>query len=132
MIRINELRIGNKVLFRDGLKGNWHKVVVSGIIGSDKISHHPQIWYSSKMLVGSTNDLECIKPIPLTEEILLKCGFKDKLPWEKGNIILDSENRLSVVDSTGYGVIAARNVIYLHQLQNLYFVLTGKELEVKL
>ena len=69
-----------------------------------------------------------VEPIPLTEEWLVKFGFKDNLPWELENLRLDSENRLSIVDSSGYGVIIARNVIHVHTIQNLYHALTGEEL----
>lgn len=90
---------------------------------------HPLTWY--------LNDLE---PIPLTEELLSSFGFNDdSIYWEKqrfpdnrnGVFALDSEHRLHVTDSTGYGIIIAREVKYVHQLQNLYFALTGKELTLE-
>jgi hypothetical protein len=89
----------------------------------------------NRVAVGSDRkvlDLQNSSPIPLTKEILLKAGFLDNNPWEKGNLRLDSENRLIFVDETGYGIIIARNVEFLHRLQNLYFDLIGNELEVKL
>jgi hypothetical protein len=68
------------------------------------------------------------KPIPLTEEILLKnLGFK-KSSWgwikngvniQKGFTLAFSSNKDSI------------EIKYLHQLQNLYFALTGQELEFK-
>jgi hypothetical protein len=65
-------------------------------------------------------------PIELTDDILLKCGFVDN----KINLGL---NNFHV---TTYGLATYGNVgfvcMYLHQLQNLYFVITGKELEVNL
>ena len=76
--------------------------------------------------------IEYCEGVPLTGEVLLKCGFEDDNPWKKDNIRLDSENRLHVVDDSGYGVIIAREVVYLHELQNIIHALTGKELEVKL
>lgn len=74
------------------------------------------------------------QPIKLTEDILLKCGFiKDEFDnWE-------NETRLGLYkpdDFDGYLSIWGDSTVgecyYLHQLQNLYFALTGKELEVRL
>lgn len=73
-----------------------------------------------------------ISGVPLTPDILEKCGFKDELPWKYKNLALDSEGRLSVIDQTGYGIIIARQVKYLHQLQNLFFALVGEELKIEL
>ena len=83
--------------------------------------------------------LKYIEPIPLTEEILLKCGF------EKGYImyfIRICETRCYLRPSYRggyyYGICPyielrdCKTIQYLHQLQNLYFALTGKELEIKL
>jgi len=72
-----------------------------------------------------------IEPIPLTEEWLVKFGFEDNLPWEYKQFRLDDQDRFHVVDQTGYGIIIARGIKYVHQLQNLYFALTGEELPIK-
>jgi hypothetical protein len=69
-------------------------------------------------------------PIPLTEEWLLKFGAKDNLPWELENLRLDCEDRLSIVDDTGYGIIIARDVKYVHRLQNIYEDLKQRPLEI--
>ena len=80
------------------------------------------------------------KPIPLTEEILLKCG------WGKGeyyseyidNVSLKQEvlgynvNAKMLYIETNADIIEINHIHYLHQLQNLYFALTGQELEVNL
>ena len=82
------------------------------------------------------------KPIPLTEDILLKCGFA----WSDidvcYNLLIDRECDTFIIGDNGRdnyycSVINKGNYIgtqtkYLHQLQNLYFCLTGKELEIKL
>jgi len=72
--------------------------------------------------------------IPLTEEILLKCGFR------MDGDVFDDDTRFTVWRNakTFDGFIAdwADKVIcevkYLHQLQNLYFALTQTELTINL
>jgi hypothetical protein len=73
------------------------------------------------------NKMEYIEPIPLTEEWLLKFGFKN--------------NRLGLfdcfkeVEDIGFRIYFIgkhlREVQYVNQLQNLYFVLMGTELIIK-
>lgn len=77
-------------------------------------------------------------PIPLTEEWLLKFGFE--LLCRKStngfkNTIFSMRNpswSLMELDK-GYGVNfwQGNNLLYVHQLQNLYFALTGEELTIK-
>jgi hypothetical protein len=77
------------------------------------------------------------KPIPLTEEWLLKLGFKsDDISWEYskrlGNfyIMYDIEiNSIYINDGSRYdGADIPNEIKHVHQLQNLYFALTGQEL----
>jgi hypothetical protein len=70
------------------------------------------------------------KPIPLTEEWLLKFGFRDNtLAYEIYKQVGDAG--YSLVDDVGDGSIwYVPPVKYVHQLQNLYFALTGTELEL--
>lgn len=65
MISANELRLGNIIncLAKDGF---WYKSVVSGLTNNE-------------ITVGVGIIPSDINPIPLTEQILLKCGF-EKLP----------------------------------------------------
>ena len=88
------------------------------------------------------------KPIPLTEEILLKCGFSctEESGTSKGfsigeNIVtydyLVYLTWLKRIDGKGLDPYPfyrnGRHIVkYLHQLQNLYYALTGEELEVKM
>ena len=82
--------------------------------------------------------LEDLQPIPLTEEWLLKFGFENdgsywrpKDCWHRyvfhqraffTNVLnLEPEG----------GIVPHAQVYYVHQLQNLYFALTGKELTIK-
>ena len=81
-----------------------------------------------------TTNCEDVQPIELTEEILLKCGFvKDEFDnWE-------NETRLGLYkpeEFDGYLSVWGESTVgecnYLHQLQNLYYALTGQELEINL
>lgn len=158
MIAANELRIGNwvnvKVEGKDGLFDGNYQIEE---IRKDVILFNNGIHPAYRMLY----------PIPLTEEILLKCGFEYILPYDKndnwemklGNYKdskedpkLDGKDVLPVFCSSsdliqeGRGAYVAicedsgsylanmhvNEILYLHQLQNLYFALVGKELEVKL
>lgn len=85
-----------------------------------------------------------IKPIPLTEEILLKCGFEWSIQHQahkhkKFKYVIDFYNShpqfnssvcfLNKEHRSGENLICIQ---YLHQLQNLYFALTNEELTVNL
>lgn len=82
-------------------------------------------------------NLNLIKPIPLTEEILLKCGldligtsyFIKQLTCIYFSKPYVEATQLLVKSNSGDKLTS---VMYLHQLQNLYFELTGQELNVKL
>lgn len=71
---------------------------------------------------------ECIHGIPLTPEILEKCGF-----YAEGNIY--AYNRFEVYYNDQLGDFRynrcdgfATSLYYLHHLQNLFFALSGEEL----
>lgn len=87
-------------------------------------------------------DILCKTPtnegVPLTEEILLKCGF-DKYSDHSNEITYLSKDAgyfIQVYDNSVYFGLNyedyRKEVKYLHQLQNLYFALTSEELEVNL
>jgi len=86
------------------------------------------------------HDINCIyknyyhgekyKPIPLTEEWLLKFGFKKwnskGITYSKGVLIIHLRKRGFVINKR---FVEPKHV---HQLQNLYYALTGKELSIKI
>ena len=90
-------------------------------------------------------DIDDISPIPLTEEILLKCNIEDcGMAWS-----LSDEFDIILQESDNKGLWTLANVFvdsysksnylcmgdafqYVHQLQNLYFALTNTELEINL
>lgn len=67
------------------------------------------------------------EPIPLTKELLLKFDWNGYMPLHfNSNFEIDEQGRL-YCNSDYKGV----NVRYVHELQNLYFALTGAELTYK-
>ena len=120
----NELRIGNMVY--KSLKSGQGRTVINPIGCQDIVRIFEDI--------GSFN----YAPIPLTEDILFKCGAT--------SVIFTTNNEISSFDIgdlmfekevNGYCVFGSEWTIgkpfhYLHQLQNLFFCLCGKELTIKL
>tara|TARA_R110000772_G_scaffold186043_1_gene297261 strand:- start:171 stop:569 length:399 start_codon:yes stop_codon:yes gene_type:complete len=130
MIQANELRIGNWVNY----KGN-------------------ECRFSIYDIVNIQDDEDCAsltQPIPLTEQWLIDFGFeKDKDGWysicfftdcvestEKMTISLNLKSfRCAMFDdddrdvlNPSYPCYTSKSIKHLHQLQNLYFALTGIEL----
>lgn len=69
-------------------------------------------------------------PIPLIDEILLKCGFNIHGMHIEGDISLfKSANDNIYPNLSDYD---SPRIQYLHQLQNWVFLLTGKELQIDL
>jgi hypothetical protein len=115
-MKANELRIGNWI----ESKGKQIEVTCVDILN---------YW-----------NTECygVEPIPLTEEWLIKfgvnVGFLDfDSPKLTMSVNLDAKNggynELQIATSGTSDLIIECN--YVHQLQNLYFALTGEELTLK-
>ena len=130
MIKPNELRIGNYVYEK-----YWCNDKRNYILEQLKI----ESIFKSHIVDHLDNAYECnyIIPIPLTEKILLKCGFVldilnngDSPVWLNDNNFYINSKTFQPEDGGFY--ICRYEIKYLHQLQNLYFVLTQKELEIQL
>lgn len=110
-MKANELRIGNFVFFK------------SDITGQEKVMEINWQFFAEDFWIKDS------RPIPLTEEWLLKFGF-EKLKFSIPNAFDNRKIRIKE-DKRGFWISAAYNFILLksvHQLQNLYFALTGEEL----
>lgn len=121
----NELRIGNWVL-----NASSKTPVQVDSICNKGISLFADCCVTGGELevIYSFNDLE---PIPLTEEILEKCGFEKDEPkgwYRKGFMDLFDGNPFHYASGNNL----CPDILYLHQLQNLYFALTGEELNINL
>ena len=100
-------------------------------------------------LVSVDADASMLTPIPLTEEWLLSFGFESNFSENEDGQILTDGWKISVGEGTWLTVetdwscglenpkmdalVLFKNHIikYIHQLQNLYFALTGEELTLK-
>ena len=76
------------------------------------------------------NQIAPPKPIPLTEDILLKCGYW-KLEHKTINFV-NTGHSIWRLDGRFYCEKNGVKINYLHQLQNLYFALTNQELTITL
>ncbi len=128
-----ELRIGNIVYSK-----MFERDRIVGIIGRNNLLSYE---CENGGLDGTIGIIDA-NPIPLTEEWLLKFGF-EKISELEYNIKLGvlisicidiSDYSYAIYDNTGNfnkgayptSLVSSK---YVHQLQNLYFALTGKELE---
>jgi hypothetical protein len=131
-MKINELRIGNYISpLGMGI------TVVEGLCIWDGLIH------SSNFAERGIEDFE---PIPLTEEWLLKFGFEDvdlnmsgsnwlvkeqKGIWRQAIRIAYSERSDEwslTLECVSPPTLSISRLKYVHQLQNLYFALTGEEI----
>lgn len=133
MITANELRIGNYVFELEYLK-------VKSISETGINADANGVNYPFDMLVG----------IPLTTEILEKCGFEmemvdsgfgdidEKIFYKNGVTIFDNTENGGGLDYATYtrykdrGYKSGITIHSIHQLQNLYFSLAGEELTINL
>ena len=120
-MKANELRIGNL------LQG---KIIVQ----VDAILRNKQvrvIGSESAFVVEGKNP--CILPIPITEEMLLKCGF-ECYEFDNGepNQYRFKSRLIVIRNGFFYDYGADVKIEFVHQLQNLYFALTGEELPINL
>ena len=85
--------------------------------------------------------LKNCEPVPLTEEWLIKFGFKyNGWNYDFKNYVFHAQgkNEKGEFFNTEFGIKnngitfnISYNLEFVHQLQNLYFALTGEELTIK-
>jgi hypothetical protein len=120
-MKTTNLRIGNIVLL-DG-----DEIIITGIKGNT-------VWHKDGFDMTGLSGSK-VEPILLTEEWLLKFGFK------KGNQIYPKGFSLLVLNTDFYWGFNLEDKLdcelndvqpinYVHQLQNLYFALAGEELQI--
>lgn len=139
-MKASKLRCGNLVYAQSVHKGRYQNyilnkkkiVIVESILDlveyGGKINNNHDSW---------DYDLENVNGIDLTEEWLLKFGFEQSFEDEENNSIFINgafEVTKHCFKSEFWmdlHLITPNRIRYVHQLQNLYFVLTGNELIIK-
>ena len=131
MIDAKELRIGNLVLCNDEI------ATINELYTSDCY-----LYFSNKKSAPGYSEID---PIPLTEEWLIKFGFKfTKNKWSLSDsgeddwwqsVINPLRTIIYIRRTNEFSIEGDRhmrhpNGKFVHQLQNCYFVLTGKELTI--
>jgi hypothetical protein len=93
--------------------------------------HSDRVYFESVTHDFKSNTISSyIEPIPLTEEWLLKFGFEYNEHGNflsKGGLNYNKGNR----GSWHYCFTGIRQIEFVHTLQNVFFSLTGEELEVE-
>ena len=129
-MKANEWRIGNYIYnyingYRCLCKVN--SIDINGI----------RVWDFIKEVKDDTNQSYTYEtfPIPLTEEWLLKFGFKkDGMYYENEHVQLSkmtAKNGYDYYCSDLDFSVFITEIKYVHSLQNLYFALTNEELCIK-
>jgi hypothetical protein len=139
-MKVNELRIGNIVGFKDRTDF-YARINDISVLGGVHISR----FWEDGTLDDQPEVIEDLTPIPLTEKWLLKFGF-EKTEGMHVNTYKKMIKSISTVEEI-YMIISSKNYYwvgyrynmdlrdvglgelnYVHQLQNLVFALTGEEL----
>ena len=129
-LRANDFRSGNLILHKNEV---W---VINDIHGaSGLITVYPK--GSESLGRRSIHDFQ---PIPLTDEWLIKFGFEADIDGDctLGTILYYGQSRnpykrgkaLWIACDEDYFYDFPTSVQYVHQLQNLYYALTGEELTI--
>ena len=154
-MKIEDLRIGNLVSvnnkqFHPNLKG-----AILRVTGLNERSSNGVIETSVNLECERetySQFIEYIEPIPLTEHLLVDNGF-EKSSHYNAYMHYDLEVIIKANDGKGYWkldhfskihdgklyltseaeyTVSERPIEYIHQLQNIFFILSGKEIDIKL
>lgn len=129
MIPSHELRLGNYVLVEKNLRQ------VSMINDTSSTTRALTGATADKIDENTSQRLELLQPVPLTDAVLRQCNFVYHDYFKFWQLITgEGENRSEMdIDKDGNVLDFMRKPIVkrvasLHQLQNIYFMLKGKEL----
>ena len=125
MIKPTELRLGNCVEY----DGNYYQI--------DSLSWDLPTVDTIEFGIGVV-DYNIINPIPLTEEVLIKCGFNKlgDFKYNKGAFVIERmingdcflvRMYVNITES-----VKVRYINHLHELQNLMYAILGEDLKIDL
>jgi hypothetical protein len=117
----NELRIGNLV--------KWYDVSKVLELHSEK-NEFDNVYIECEESFEWT-EYDKLIPIELTEEWLLKFGFISNPYQDRYEKDIIRINCNKIKGFTELWIDGMPHIKYIHQLQNLYFALTGEELKIK-
>ena len=131
MIKVNELRVGNLVIYTQ----DNDELPVLKIDGDSK-----RIFLDLLLGVNMEVREQDIDPIPLTPKWLEKCRFEQRgksSDYKYGRYWVIDDFEIVESDQGGYLLFGSewplgKSFNHVHQLQNIYFALTGEELTIKL
>lgn len=145
-LKTQDLRIGNLVTIDN--PNAWLKLkdiplIVTGVnnlITEDEKKMFPhsdgKVWMKGEYeTYGQFSQF--VSPIPLTEEWMLKFGFENSYRSDFTVTMQHATNDkfgIKINVSTGMSLVYLGipiRIEFVHQLQNLYFALTGEELTIK-
>lgn len=120
-----QLRIGNKVLHNGIIK--TVDLISPGYVAF--LEDRP-----NDNNFGDWTDLDEVEFIELTEEILFKCGFKylGNGFYESSCLNISIFSLSGIKINIGFKGVIIGEIKHLHQLQNIIYFLTNKELEINL
>lgn len=139
MVNANELRISNLVNFvnrTNPLKRPLQTLLVIQEISQIHVKTSPFGTSLHQVLRYDEFNIKDIEPIPLTEEWVKKFLFvKDEEYDSTFNLPLSAFNGFTTITIDVRAEILLLDLMeikikYVHQLQNLYFALTGNELKM--
>lgn len=129
MISCSDLRIGNVIMANNRLRkvtmiNNDQTLTRQSVIGLENMNNDE----------NNSQAAEQIQPVPLNEAILEQCGFTYQshfrfwqlINTEQGRTEMDIDSDYNLIDFMRRPII--KNIAWLHQLQNIYYVLLNKEL----
>jgi len=128
-MNVNDLRIGNLIKPIP----NEKEEIINTISYVEGVTNDGFI-FTNGFRLGYYSDNEDFEPIQITEEWLIKFGFKKSaesewynLPYFQIEIVVDKNNDFTFCVANNFVI---KHVKYIHELQNLYYSIKGIELQL--
>lgn len=143
MIQVKELRFGNKVYNQTGEVITVQQILFNTIVYDSQMkvstaeAHDTHLLTQTSTMVEVIKEVDCqdVEPIPITPQVLQNSGFRC---FKREEWIVSHKHGHIDFELTANGVRlrqptpTTREIKYLHQLQNLFYALTGQDLVVNL